>query len=88
MTISYLSYFTIIIINSRSQGPFVAVDKLVKIIAEKCPQSFEQMLERMAGMKAFLEARATDPVFVNSLVFVFCRHLLTMTHKFLNEILM
>ena len=33
----------------KFQGPFVAVDKLVKIIAEKCPQSFDMMLERMAG---------------------------------------
>jgi len=30
-------------------GPFVAVDKLVKIIAENCPQSFDLMLERMAA---------------------------------------
>lgn len=36
------------------QGPFVAVDKLIKIIAEKCPQSFEAMLEKMAGMWFYL----------------------------------
>ena len=52
--------------NSRSQGPFVAVDKLVKIIAEKCPQSFEQMLERMAGLNGLTKAKAARRLF--------CRH--------------
>ena len=30
-------------------GPFVAVDKLIKAVTEKCPASFDAMLERMAA---------------------------------------